>query len=358
MLQRRSISRLIIGCALALLVGVGLIGGTGRAQAAPRTSPQAPALVAPHLVSKQILSETSIDGPGLSKNDIGHEGDRAMALAWTGADALHHLNLLTTNDGKTWINKRTLSDSSFVRPAVDRMPYMAGGEVILAWTGTDSHHTLNVIWDAYNVNHSFKKVTLWGETSFTAPAIAVSGDRIFLVWAGTDANHSLNIIALAQRTLTVMTPKKTLAFSSNARPSISLGASTQPTPALLLGWTSRNGQVCFAVGDAAFKFGSARVSSGTSFAGPDFFNAESPYIGDTVTPKYWWTWTGSESYHAIHVAFNNMPDWPPASNISTLGEWALGGPVLAWRGDSFKVIIAWTGTDSQHHLNVGMVSST
>ena len=96
----------------------------------------------------------------------------------------------------------------------------------------------------------------------------------------------------------------------------------------------------------------------TSFAGPDFFNAESPYIGDTVTPKYWWTWTGSESYHAIHVAFNNTTDWPPASNISTLGEWALGGPVLAWRGDSFKVIIAWTGTDSQHHLNVGMVSST
>lgn len=341
--------RIVTGLALAVFAGVGLMSGVAQTQAA--------ALAAPHLTSKQILSETSIDGPGLSKNDIGHEGDTAMVMAWTGTDSLHRLNILTTNDGKTWINKRTLSDSSFVRPAVERMPYMAGGEVILAWTGTDSHHTLNVIWDAYNVNHSYKKVTFWGETSFTAPAIAVGGDRIYLVWAGNDANHSLNIMALAHRTLTITTPKKILPFSSNARPSISLGSSSDPLGSLLLGWTNRVGQVSFAVGDSSFKFGAAKVSSNTSFAGPDFFNAFSIYIGDVVTPKYWWAWTGTDTHHSIHVAFNNTTDWPPASNTSTLGEWALGGPVLAWRGATNTIIIAWTGTDAQHHLNVGLVSA-
>ena len=341
--------RIITGLALALFVGVGLIGGMRSAQAAPQA--------APHLISKQILSETSIDGPALSKNDIGHEGDRAMVMAWTGTDSLHRLNLLTTNDGKTWINKRTLSDTSFVRPAVDRMPYMAGGEVILAWTGTDSHHSLNVIWDAYNVNHSYKKVTFWGDNSFTAPAIAVGGDRIYLVWAGTDANHSLNIMALAHRTLAVKTPKKVLTFSSSARPSIALGPSTSATGALLLGWTNGSKHVSFAIGDASFQFGAAKVSSDTSSAGPDFFAADSSYIGDTVTPKYWWAWTGQDTNHSIHVAFNRTTDWPPSGNKATLGEWALGGPILAWRGDTNKVIIAWTGTDPQHHLNIGMVSA-
>ncbi len=351
--------RIITGFAVALFVGISLIGGSGQTQAAQKApvalvAAQAAALMAPHLVSKQILSETSIDGPGLAKNIIGHEGERTMVLAWTGTDSQHHLNLFTSTNGSTWTNKRTLGETSFVRPAVERVPEMAGGEVVLAWTGTDARHTLNVLWNAYNNGNSpTKKVTFWGDMSFTAPALAMSGDRIYMVWAGTDPTHSLNIMALSQRTLKVISIKRYLPFSSSARPSITLGSANS----LLLSWTNPSGQLSFAIGDAAFHFGAAQVSTDTSFAGPDFFYAFSGYIGDVVTPKYWWAWTGKDAQHSLHIAFNKTTVWPSASNKATLGEWALGGPELGWRGLTFTVVLVWTGTDPHHHLNIGMVSA-
>lgn len=337
--------RITLGLAAALIVGVGLLSGNGEAQAAP--------LVAPHVINKQILHETSIDGPGITKNDIGHEGDRAMVLAWTGTDPDHHLNLLTTDNGTTWKNKRTLSEMSFVRPAVERVPYMAGGEVVLAWTGTDPNHTLNVLWNAYNNGASpMKKVTFWGDRSFTAPAIAMSGDRILLAWAGTDARHSLNIMTLSLRSLNVVSIKRYLPFSSIARPSLLIDRSGN----VMLAWTTPAGQLAFATSSPSLNFGAAKVSANTSFAGPDVLYAYSIYIRDTTTPKFWWAWTGKDAYRSIHVAFNNTAAWPPASNSATLGDWALGGPVLAWRGTTNRVVLAWTGTDPLHRLNVAEVS--
>ncbi len=341
--------RIVVGGVTALLVGVGLLSGGGAtpvAQAAP--------LAAPHLTSKQILGETSIDGPGLAKNIVGHEGESTMVLAWTGTDSMHRLNLLTSTNGSTWTNKRTLSETSFVRPAVERVPEMAGGEVVLAWSGTDGHHTLNVLWNAYNNDSStMKKVTFWGDWSFSAPALAMTGDRIYVAWAGTDPTHSLNIMALAPRTLKVIAIKRYLPFSSSTRPSVSLG----PSESLLLSWTNRSGQLAFAIGDATLRFGAAKVATDTSFSGPDFFYAFSIYIGDVVTPKYWWAWTGKDASHSIHIAFNKTADWPPASTKATLGEWALGGPELGWRGMTNQVVLVWTGTDPGHHLNVGQVSA-
>jgi hypothetical protein len=340
--------RILTGVVTALFAGIGLLSGSGTTQVA-----QAAPLAAPHLTSKQILGETSIDGPGLTKNIVGHEGESTMVLAWTGTDSQHRLNLLTNTNGRTWTNKRTLGETSFIRPAVERVPEMAGGEVVLGWTGTDARHTINILWNAYNNgNSAMKKVTFWGDTSFTAPALAMTGDRIYLVWAGTDPNHSLNIMALSPRTLKVIAIKRYLPFNSSARPSISIGSSQS----LLLSWTNQAGQVTFAIGDASLHFGSASVSTNTSFAGPDFFYAFSVYIGDVVTPKYWWTWTGKDARHSIHIAFNNTTVWPSSNNV-TLGEWALGGPELGWRGLTFTVVLVWTGTDPGHHLNVGQVSA-
>ena len=338
--------RMLGGLVVALMVGVGLISGSGQAEAA--------SLAAPHLTNKQILSETSIDGPGLTKNIVGHEGERTMVLAWTGTDPHHHLNLLTSRDGTTWTNKRILSDTSFVRPAIERVTEMSGGEVVLAWTGTDSRHTLNVLWNAYNNGSSpMKKVTFWGDWSFTAPALAISGDQVYVAWAGTDPNHSLNIMALEQRTLKVIAIKRYLPFSSIARPGISIG----PTGNLLLSWTNSSGRLCFAVANRGVNFGSATVSSDTSFSGPDFLAVNGTYVGDTTTPAYWWAWTGRDAHYSIHVAFNNSAAWPSSSSKATLGEWALGGPVLGYRGTTNTVVLAWTGTDPGHHLNIGRVSA-
>src|SRR5690349_16017541 len=94
--------RILTGVVTALLVGIGLLSGSGAPQVAQAA--QAAPLAAPHLTSKQILGETSIDGPGLTKNIVGHEGESTMVLAWTGTDAQHRLNLLTNTNGTTWTN--------------------------------------------------------------------------------------------------------------------------------------------------------------------------------------------------------------------------------------------------------------
>ena len=103
-------------------------------------------------------------------------------------------------------------------------------------------------------------------------------------------------------------------------------------------------------------FGAAKVSANTSFAGPDVLYAHHIYLPQDPTPRFWWAWTGKDALRSIHIAYNTTPAWPPASNSATLAEWALGGPVLAWRGDTNRVVMAWTGTDPNHHINVGVVS--
>src|SRR5579884_625437 len=43
------------------------------------------------------------------------------------------------------LNKVTLDEQSIARPAVDQI----GKIVVLAWTGTDPRHSLNIMWDVY-----------------------------------------------------------------------------------------------------------------------------------------------------------------------------------------------------------------
>ena len=73
-----------------------------------------------------------------------------------------------------------------MRPAV---VYVAGPltSTVVAWTGTDAAHTLNVIWDAYGSPH---KLTLWGETSIGAPALIYFSGNLLLAWTGADTSRA------------------------------------------------------------------------------------------------------------------------------------------------------------------------
>ena len=65
------------------------------------------------------LGETSIDGPAIAGFTAGF---LKSVIAWTGTDAQHHVNYMTSNDGLHYINKHG----------------------IVAWTETDAHHLLHV----------------------------------------------------------------------------------------------------------------------------------------------------------------------------------------------------------------------
>lgn len=58
--------------------------------------------------------------------------------------------------------------------------------------------------------------------------------------------------------------------------------------------------------------------------------------------------------HAQH-----FPAWNDSNASSTLGEWAISSPELAYDGDGVtgKLLIAWTGIDPSHQLNVAVITA-
>lgn len=148
---------------------------------------------------KVTLGDTSIDGPAIVATY-----HPATALAWAGADAYHHLNVITSSDGLHYGNKHILPELSLGRPALAFIDSGRGapyGTLVLAWTGTDPNHTLNIELIKLPDFTVVRRSTFWGETSFTAPAVAsINGDinsDISLSWVGTDPAHTFNVMHIA-----------------------------------------------------------------------------------------------------------------------------------------------------------------
>ena len=93
--------RHLVASLFALLVAALLALGGGSATAwAAAQQPVAASTRAlpPHqITSKVILPDTSIDGPALDSLPTG--GTNESVIAWTGTDASHHLNVETSADG-------------------------------------------------------------------------------------------------------------------------------------------------------------------------------------------------------------------------------------------------------------------
>jgi IS605 OrfB family transposase len=74
-------------------------------------------LPATRLLTKITLPDTSVDGPALSSVYV-PSGTSESALAWTGTDASHQLNVETSSDGLHFAHKVTLDETSPYRPDV------------------------------------------------------------------------------------------------------------------------------------------------------------------------------------------------------------------------------------------------
>src|SRR5262249_55738820 len=194
--------------AIAFLAVAGLIsGGAAPAPAAAQQSASASAQAASsaRLLTKIILPDSSIDGPALSSVYVPN-GTSESVLAWTGTDANHRLNVETSGDGLRFSGKRILPETSSYRPDVALAA--PAGAVAVAWTGTNAGHSLNVLYDVYG--HQ-RKLTLWNESSISAPALLI-GPGFYLAWTGTDANHSLNLMPI-EVTDSGLTPGKKVILS-------------------------------------------------------------------------------------------------------------------------------------------------
>ena len=352
-------SYVLASIAVALIVlltaMVSLAGVTNSAQA----SPNGALLPAPKEGPKVILSETSIDGPAIMAT---YHPD--TVLAWTGTDRLHHLNIMTSSDGLRYSNKHILPELSLWRPAVAFIDSARGapnGTIVLAWTGTDANHSLNVEFIKIPDFTVTRKVTFWGETSFTAPALTtINGDvnsDIYLSWAGTDPAHTLNVLHMA--TMPQTSDKHILwGWSSISRPNLSTDFSSGGDRPLILAWTGTNNHIyCATTSDKVhWTMASASPLAQQSAWAPSMIGLYAPGL-----PNYWlaWTGSGSTSTRSLHVQYTqHYPAWSDANSSATLPETAISSPALAYNGggDTGEVLITWTGADYEHHLNVAIVT--
>jgi len=353
--------RLVPMCiVIVVLTLMGGVGGVGGAHAAPSgASTTSTTYSAPREGAKVILGEFSIDGPAILATY-----QPQTVLAWTGTDAAHHLNLLTSADGLHYSAKVILPETSLWRPALAFIDSGRGapyGTIVLAWTGTDSAHTLNMEFISLPGLTVREKITFWGETSFTAPALAtVNGDinsDVYLAWAGTDAAHTLNVIH--HTTSVESNSKQTLwGWNSVSRPNLSPDQNATSGTALILAWTGVNHHLYFAqsADRTHWTMPSSSPLSQQSAWAPSLIAFYA-----TNMPAYWlaWTGSGSTSTQQLSVAYTQQyPTWSAAGTSTMLTETAISSPALAYNGVNRQVLLAWTGTNAAHSLNVAVVDVT
>lgn len=301
-------------------------------------NPATPATVTE--LSKVVLNETSVNAPGFFANaNIGANG----VIAWAGTDSAHRLNVMTSADGLRYANKVILNDTSVNRPGVVQMSESAGKAVAIAWRGMDAGGHVNVMFDVYGAR---KKLVL-NETTFSGPAIAVFKGNLLVAWVGEDANHSLNVLPIALSSFTPGTKTVLGQFSSTTGPSLTV-VDTGPNTGVVIGWATQTDHLNLAQSTDGVTFTSALGAGLTQTSG---FSPAMLHYTTEGGPEYWLAWTGLDIHNHVNIQWTaHYPLWPdPASTKTVLPEWALGGPSL---GFNQGVLVAWTGTDAEHHLNV------
>ncbi|HLZ21796.1 MAG TPA: hypothetical protein VKQ30_06720 [Ktedonobacterales bacterium] len=344
-MRMRRFATVAISLAATTLIIFGILPGPIQASA-PTTSAAQPlaALTAPASV-KEIAKVVL---PETSVNAPGffsyvNQPYTGSVIAWAGTDPAHRINVMTSTDGLTYGNKLTLGESTINRPTVVQMSKAAGGAVILAWRGMDPNHSLNIL---FNVYGSRQKLTL-ADNSFTSPAIAIFNGNALLAWTGTDTNHSLNVRPIYLAPLRAG-PKTILSqFSSDAWPNL-----TNRGSMIVLSWSTRTTHLNLADSSDGKTFTSS-LGGGLlqlSNFGTDYMNFQTE-----GGPEDWIAWTGTDTIHHLNVQWTtHYPQWPDAASTKTvLPETALGGPML---GFGSGMLIVWTGTDTLHHLNIARLT--
>lgn len=342
-----------------LLTAVGISLGPNLAHAAPQAT-----FGPPKEGTKVILADTSIDGPAIMNTYRA-----STVLAWTGTDAAHHLNIMTSSDGLHYSNKHILPETSLWRPALTFLDSGRGepyGTIVVAWAGVDRAHTLNIEYIKVPDFTVTKKTTFWGETSFTAPALtAFNNDTnadIYLSWAGTDTSHTLNVLHLS---LNPQSQDKHIlhGWSSVSRPNLAASTIADEQPSMILSWTNANKHISFATADYDAAMANQLHWTMPSSSPLSQHSAWAPSMiatNATVLPTHWLAWTGSgtTSTKNLHVLYTqHFPAWSDANASVTLGETAISSPEMIYNGLYTQrwVLLTWAGTDSAHHINIAQV---
>lgn len=280
-----------------------------------------------------------------------------LYIAWTGTD--HSINIASAADGQNFSNPVRLAEYSWVSPA---LAADQNGTLYLAWTGTD--YRLNIMSSADGRNFG-NKITL-NEYSYFAPGLAAGssgGVRYWSIgWTGTDSANHLNV--LTSRGGSPNYTKLVLPASSSAGPALADFSGT-----LYIAWTLGTSiHVGLPVSD---RYAGARINNEVTLPSPEFsYNAPAlafvPDHAGTIgyTPRLYVGWTGTDSSLNVNssgagLAFSDRIRLTILNDTSYMGD----GPALERDANCITnylaspegAFVAWTGSDSAHHLNVGKI---
>jgi hypothetical protein len=248
---------------------------------------------------KTVLGDASAFAPALAFFN------GSIYMAWVGNDAGRSINVarLRFEGGRGVVSDRVkLPHSSFAAPA---LAASSGGEhLYLAWTGRDAEHSINLLMS--NDGRTFGKdlsrpdglVNLkTGERSHHAPALAWNRTGLHLAWTGTNGrlNH-VPATRLGQNfPLALQTAEKqTFQASSPHGPSLVVAA-PEFGDDLVLGWRDSPGRIHLArlnLGD--------RALHATSELGDS--SIDGPQLVNTASRGLYLAWTGTDGRGMINIA--------------------------------------------------------
>jgi peptidoglycan/xylan/chitin deacetylase (PgdA/CDA1 family) len=294
----------------------------------------------PALLSSVTLNESSIDGPALYASAPRVAG---ATIAWTGMD--HRLNVMKSADGLRYSDKLTINETSNMRPAVVHRSADADDAVVVGWIGMDQR--INLLYDVYNATP--KKLTL-DETSDSPPALEIRDYFLYVAWRGRDAAHTLNVLPIEiADTLNMGQKAKLTNFTSLAGPSLWWDTKNNE---FLLSWTAVDpaNRLLFATSPDGVTW---TVPENTHFTEASDFSPRLIAASAEDMARHVIVWTGTNGLLNLRYT-DSFPQWPIAGAKTTFDDSVVGAPALGYTGPSGHVLLAWTGTDTNHHLNVAI----
>ena len=122
-------------------------------------------------------------------------------MAWTGTDSNHTLNIaqVSPSSGNSMLEAYVvgINDASSQAPALAVANITGNTALVIVWTGTDSHHHLNVAFSGDVVGPTAWSGTfVLNEEASGGPSLATWNNTLYIGWSGTDGNHSLNLASV------------------------------------------------------------------------------------------------------------------------------------------------------------------
>jgi hypothetical protein len=267
----------------------------------------------------QVLPETSANGPA-----IVFSSKLTLLIAWTGSWN-QQLNF-QRRIGAVWQAKVTTGETSPASPALT----FYYGRYYVAWIGVGNLQ-LNVMSSADGVTWSGKQT--FGSTSKSSPSLAVFGTRLYLIWRD-NLNDQIDYVTSWNGTNWGGTA------GTYGETTMSGQALAVKSAQLLLAWRGvGNNQLNVNRGNGSVM--GAKVTLGDTTTERPALVVRGP--NEVILA---WQGVGNNQLNTI-VSTDGGASF---GGKFTSGETSLGGPALA--ATSGSAVVAWTGTDPAHHLNV------